>query len=55
LRKTRVERGISHESVPNLDASLGVKKPALQRAGHTSSEGLADEEASSTSDDDPDD
>jgi len=38
-----------------LNAASGVGESALQRAGHTGREGLADEEGSSTNDDDPDD
>jgi hypothetical protein len=55
LRKILVEKGISNESFPPLNASPGVRESALQTAGHTGREGLADEEGSSTKDDDPDD
>jgi hypothetical protein len=55
LRKIRVEKGISHESFPPLNALLGIGKSALQTEGNTGREGLADEEGSSTTDDDPDD
>jgi hypothetical protein len=55
LRKTRVEKGTLNESFPPLNASPGAGKLALQTAGHTGREGLANEEGSSTNDDDPDD
>jgi hypothetical protein len=55
LKKIRVEKGVPREVVASMDASLGVKGLALPKEGHTGGQGLADEEGTSTSDDDPDD